>query len=161
LNNVGANTDGPGACGYLGADVWYVYTAACTGTAAVETCSLLDWDSVLQVLEGDTCPTGAEIACLDDACSIQTRISFPVTAGRRYTIRAGGFVGVVGIGEIRTSCEGTSCPCDWNDSGTLNSQDFFDFLSSFFGGGADVNGDGVTNSQDFFDFLGCFFMGCP
>lgn len=55
------------------------------------------------------------------------------------------------------------CPCDWNQSGTVNSQDIFDFLSGFFTGDADFDGNGETTSQDFFSFLSCFFerpLGC-
>jgi glucose/arabinose dehydrogenase len=50
-----------------------------------------------------------------------------------------------------------TCPCDWNQDFTLNSQDFFDFLTDFFVNEGDYNEDGMTTSQDFFDFLTCFF----
>jgi hypothetical protein len=54
------------------------------------------------------------------------------------------------------------CTADFNCSGAVNSQDFFDFLNGFFAGATstDINRDGVTNSQDFFDYLNAFFAGC-
>ena len=54
------------------------------------------------------------------------------------------------------------CEADFNGDGSVNSQDFFDFVAAFFGTGpsADFNHDGVVNSQDFFDFVSAFFVGC-
>ena len=63
---------------------------------------------------------------------------------------------------IRGTVGGGGCSADFNGDAAVNSQDFFDFLTAFFGQDpiADFNDDGVTNSQDFFDFLGAFFAGC-
>ncbi len=55
-----------------------------------------------------------------------------------------------------------ACPGDFDYSGRVDSDDFFDFLYAFLYRpvGADFNRDGAINSQDFFDFLAAFFAGC-
>lgn len=54
----------------------------------------------------------------------------------------------------------TPCRADFNRDGSLNSQDFFDFITALFASNADFNCSGATDSQDFFDFLTQFFAGC-
>lgn len=62
--------------------------------------------------------------------------------------------------ELAGLVEPPACPADWNDSGDLSSQDFFDFLQDFFAAAADFNTDGLVDSNDFFAFLNEFFAGC-
>lgn len=152
---VGATNDYPGSCGSSASspDVWFRYTASCTGTATATTCNIAGYDTVLSAL--NTCG-GTEIVCLDDFCGLQTTIAFNAVAGQQYLIRVSGFSTRTGSGQIRFAC----CACDWNHDGSLNSQDFFDFITPFFSGNADFNGSGRTDSQDFFDFITCMFTGC-
>lgn len=81
-------------------DVWFFYVATCTGTANVNTCGSL-FDTSLQAYSA--CG-GAEIACNDDDCGLQSAISFPVTAGNSYIIRVAGYDGATGTGVINVSC---------------------------------------------------------
>jgi hypothetical protein len=74
--------------------------------------------------------------------------SVTIALGADATLRADGMVTT------------TPCAADWNRDEAVNSQDFFDFLTSFFAGTADFNCSGSTDSQDFFDFLTGFFGGC-
>jgi hypothetical protein len=124
--------------------------------------------------EGDTVDwTGDGVAEVDSLLTDFTGIS-----ALTLSDRAGGAVqayftanvnvgGTVIEGALRLSVGiGPACPCDFNNDNALNSQDYFDFLSCFFGGGcppgqdADFNDDNTVNSQDYFDFLSCFFGGC-
>jgi hypothetical protein len=82
-------------------------------------------------------------------------------AARAVTLLSGGFRNNDVNGE--TWAFGIICPADFNHSGAVDPQDFFDFLSAFFAldPSADFNHSGAVDSQDFFDFLTAFFAGCP
>jgi len=55
------------------------------------------------------------------------------------------------------------CYADYNCDGSVNSQDFFDFISGFMSEDPrvdSINLDGYVNSQDLMDFIAAFFAGC-
>ncbi len=63
-------------------------------------------------------------------------------------------------GDFITMFVHPQCLGDFDRSGTVTSQDFFEYLAEFFAGRGDVNNDLVTDSQDFFQFIQAFFTGC-
>ncbi len=107
-----ASTDGPDLgmeCGFdqperFQADVWFSYTAPCSGTLSVSMCLGTQYDAVMAVYgsndaeAGCACPekgNAALLACDDDSCGgfeTGSVVSIPdVAVGTCYLIRVGGW----------------------------------------------------------------------
>ncbi|MBN1806811.1 MAG: hypothetical protein JW837_16305 [Sedimentisphaerales bacterium] len=111
-----ATFDGPGHC-MTSPNIWYIYTATCTGQATVSLCGS-SYDTKLAVYNGAACnPTLSRlIECNDDFCGRQSEITFEAVASQQYLIEVGGFANQTGAGKISISCEGTA-PMEQSDLG--------------------------------------------
>lgn len=130
-STLGAGTDGPAnpidTCDDFGSnnthhDIWYTYTATCTGTLRVTTCDDLhgegdatyDTDLVAYSPGWDCTDLAASfLTCNDDdqgnACGTNppwaSTMFVPVTAGQTYLIRVGGWGdGDAGLGVVQLTC---------------------------------------------------------
>jgi hypothetical protein len=122
----------------VGSDVWFRYTATCTGTATASLCGS-SFDTMIAAYAGG-CPVapGTAIACNDDAdCILASRITFPVVSGQDYLIRCGGFFAETGNGLLTMSC-----------ASACGSPDF------------DCDGD-VGTDADIEAFFACLAGNCP
>jgi subtilisin-like proprotein convertase family protein len=116
FETVCATTDGPShaACSSAGDDqvhndLWYDYTATCTGSLVVSTCGTADFDTRIAIYDGIGCPVGDAdlLACNDDFpdCPDFTSTAVaPVVAGGQYKIRVGGYNGATGTGMLDIAC---------------------------------------------------------
>ncbi|HYE01600.1 MAG TPA: M12 family metallo-peptidase [Phycisphaerales bacterium] len=110
-----ATTDGPAEtlCNFFGdtqvqRDIWYVYTATCSGDATVDMCPSA-YDTKVAIYQGASCPTAdnGALACNDDACGTngwRSRVTFPVLNGGQYLVRIGGYGGGTGNGSMTITC---------------------------------------------------------
>lgn len=78
------------------ADVWYCWTAGCSGVVTVDTCGSSAADTKIGIYEGCECSTGAFLTCSDDACATQSIVEFSAKAGAAYGIRIGSAPGFSG-----------------------------------------------------------------
>ncbi|MEM8711596.1 MAG: hypothetical protein AAGG01_11630, partial [Planctomycetota bacterium] len=105
VNNIGANTDGPSACGSFGRDVWFAWTAPATDDFTFSTCPQASYDTTLAAYSG-SCGSLNEIACNDDACNLQSQVSISAMQGTSYLIRVGGFSGASGTATMEVALGG-------------------------------------------------------
>ncbi len=107
-----ATFDGGGDC-MASPNIWYCYTAPCTGEATISLCGS-GFDTMLAVYDGCGCDAeqGDMLACNDDACDTQSEVTINVIAGQKYLIEVGGYGTETGQGllAINTSCEAEVTP---------------------------------------------------
>jgi hypothetical protein len=101
---------------FMGKDVWFCWTADCTGIVTISTCGLTTGDTVLAIYDvgssGCGCPNGQlPRCCNDDACEKQSSITCEVECGKQYMIQVGTRPGSPAFaGSIQIDCAGK--PCD-------------------------------------------------
>jgi hypothetical protein len=108
-DNLGASTDGGDPCGVLmGADVWYNWTAGSSGPVIFSLCGS-NYDTSIAIYDTAAC-TGANLACNDDFCGLQSQTTANVVAGNVYKIQVGGFNASTGNYTLNIGSAPT-CPC--------------------------------------------------
>ena len=109
FTNVGSSTSSPAwTCALGGSDVWFLYSASCSGTLTVDTCSPnTNYDTAIQVFDvncGQVCGTLTTGTCNDDFCGLQSSVSAGAILNGLYYIRVGGFNGGSGDFELNVVC---------------------------------------------------------
>lgn len=159
FNTIEALTDGPDESANcpssnnpLTPDIWYCYTATCSGTATASICGS-SFDSMIASYDSCTCPpSAAPLACEDDNCGGSATVNFPVSACQTYMVRIGGYNGLTGSGTLTVSCQPDPVvtDCDGNNvedaddiaCGTLLDNDF-DGIPDI----CEINGDALQGGR--------------
>ncbi len=160
-----ATTDGPNEpneCDFanytqIDHDVWYEYTATCTGELTASLCGS-EYLSKIAVY-GSSCPSGSNEALTCDLASCpgtaRSEATLNVVEGESYLIRVGGHSGSAGLGTLTLSCEpGPDCPADLTGDGSIGGADLGVLLSAWGDCSdpgdcpADLTGDGSVGGAD-------------
>ncbi len=125
-------------------EFFYVWTPNCTGDATVTTCGETLADTGLEVFDVCGCATdtclaalSCPIACNDDTCNYQSKVTFAVQSGRSYLVR---------LTRVYS---------------TTNPLGYVSFACAPSGGTADVNGDGIVDGGDLALLLGAWGTAGP
>jgi len=154
-------TSGALVCSGLGSggQMWYSYTASDFGAITVSTCGSAI-DTRIHIFTG-TCGNLNCYGQNDDACGLQSSLTFEAIAGETYLIRAGGFASVSGAFSLSISCGDFISGCTDPYASNYNPAALSDDGSCIYGGCTDstaANYDPFATTDDgsCFDWV----MGC-
>jgi hypothetical protein len=142
-------------------DVWFTYTAECTGFATFSVCNDADFDTQLAVYDLAPCPPFSDLGCSDDGagCGQTSELEIIVIEGFEYLVRIGsGDAAVEGEGNLTITCEPIGQPCPWDCAdpadGEVSVVDFLALLAQWgqVGSSCDLDGGGV-GVTDFLEML--------
>jgi hypothetical protein len=134
-----ATHDGYGTC-MPGANVWYLYTATCSGNVTVSLCGS-SFDTMLAVY--NTTPIISQVpgGCDDDGCGTPggpSLLTFAATAGKQYLIEVGGYDSYKGPGLLTISSD-----CITNNDNCTNAETIGNETKSFNTATATYDGPGL------------------
>lgn len=172
FNTSGASTDGPAdtpspPCTVVNQDVWYQYTAACTGQLTAGLCNVTNFNAALVIYDGCSClpALGTVLGCDNDSCAVggAAHATVPVVMGQCYLIRVGGHGLALGAGELLISCSGNALCCigDPNIDGNIDALDVVGLTDALLGNPAigspefcrvDINRDNLLDGHDIASF---------
>ncbi len=112
FTTIGSTPDGPQGC-LSSPNIWYCYTATCTGFTTVSLCGS-SYDTKMAVYDGVDPSTADMLGCNDDFCTLQSEITFASVEGNTYLIEVGGFGSNTGDGIITVDC--VECDPPSNDN---------------------------------------------
>ena len=152
FDTANATLDGPNHC-QMTKNIWYCYTAPCTGWAQIDTCGS-SFDTKLAVYHDCYCnPSLPMMMCCDDnGCGLQSVCYVPVHTNHGFLIEIGGAPGSLGgTGVLNIQCF-PSGACCFGPNGincqVTTQRDCFLFLGGTWHQGADctdLDGDGVAD----------------
>jgi len=167
-NTSEATTDGLAhpACNFFGQsqierDVWFRWRAPATAIFVADTCTGTSVDTKLAVYTNTTCPpgNGAVLGCNDDACSVQSRVTFNAVNGQDYLIRVGVYPGKPGgTGTLRVLYQSGQILCTYPAANCQPRNN----ADAYFANGPAVADDFTPKNNGFISglcFYGTYFNG--
>jgi hypothetical protein len=156
FDTTNATFDGP-ALYMTSPNVWFRYTATCTGSATISLCGS-SFNTKLAVYNGGGCwPTASQLIGYNaNYCGQQSQVTIQVVAGQQYLIEVGGWSQFdTGQGVLSISCSGAPFPPTNNDD-CENATPVGNVTNMYFttvGATFDGPGNCVTNRNIWYSYI--------